>query len=199
MSMTLRRILHGVGLLVVLCFTLFPFYWMVSSSFKDQTDLLASPPVWFFTPTLSNYADIFADEKVFGAIANSLIVATLTTALSVILGAPAAYALARFNFRGKSDLWFWFISNRMISPIVLALPVYILALQLKLLDTHLVLDPDLSHVQPADCRMDMYRSIPLHTDRTGTGGASRWSKPVHDLPEDLCSARASGNRRLGNL
>jgi multiple sugar transport system permease protein len=137
--MMLRRLLHGMGLVIVLCFTLFPFYWMVSSSLKDQTDLLASPPVWFFTPTLANYADIFADEKVFGAIINSLIIATLTTALSVLLGAPAAYALARFDFRGKSDLWFWFISNRMISPIVLALPVYLLALQMNLLDTHLVL------------------------------------------------------------
>ncbi|KXF76655.1 ABC transporter permease [Paramesorhizobium deserti] len=139
MSTTLGRISHGAGLILVLCFTLFPFYWMVSSSFKDQADILASPPVWFFTPTLANYADIFADEKVFGAIVNSLIVATLTTALSVLLGAPAAYALARFEFRGKSDLWFWFISNRMISPIVLALPVYLLAVQLRMLDTYLVL------------------------------------------------------------
>jgi len=139
MSTTLGRISHGAGLILVLCFTLFPFYWMVSSSFKDQADILASPPVWFFTPTFANYADIFADEKVFGAIVNSLIVATLTTALSVLLGAPAAYALARFEFRGKSDLWFWFISNRMISPIVLALPVYLLAVQLKMLDTYLVL------------------------------------------------------------
>jgi multiple sugar transport system permease protein len=139
MSTTLRRLLHGLALMIVLGFTLFPFYWMVSSSFKDQADLLASPPVWLFTPTLANYADIFSDEKVFGAIVNSLIIATLTTALSVLLGAPAAYALARFDFRGKSDLWFWFISNRMISPIVLALPVYLLALQMNLLDTHVVL------------------------------------------------------------
>ncbi|MBB2971315.1 carbohydrate ABC transporter permease [Mesorhizobium sp. RMAD-H1] len=139
MSTTLGRVLHGAGLILVLCFTLFPFYWMVSSSFKDQADILASPPVWFFTPTLANYADILADEKVFGSIVNSLVVATLTTALSVLLGAPAAYALARFEFRGKSDLWFWFISNRMISPIVLALPVYLLAVQLRMLDTYLVL------------------------------------------------------------
>ncbi len=56
-----------------------------------------------------------------GAVGNSLIIATATTALAVLLGAPAAFALARYEFRGKSDLWFWFISNRMTSPIVLAL------------------------------------------------------------------------------
>lgn len=139
MATPFGRFLHALGLTLAILFTLFPFYWMVSSSFKDQPTLLASPPQWLFTPTLANYAEIFADRKVIDAIVNSLIVSTSTTALAVLLGAPAAYALARFEFRGKSDLWFWFISNRFISPIVLALPVYLLALQAKMLDTHLVL------------------------------------------------------------
>ena len=138
-SRAFGRLLHGAGLLVVLAATVFPFYWMVSSSFKGQSDLLASPPVWLFSPTLSNYADVFADQKVVGAVVNSLIVALCSTALSVALGTPAAFALARYEFRGKQDLWFWFISNRFISPIVLALPIYILARNLGLLDTHLVL------------------------------------------------------------
>ena len=126
--LTIGSLLHAFGLLVVLAFALFPFYWMVSSSFKDQTDLLASPPVWLFTPTLANYQDIFADRNVTNAVINSLIVASATTFLSVVLGTSAAYALARFEFRGKADLWFWFISNRMVSPIVLALPI----LQMKM-------------------------------------------------------------------
>lgn len=132
-------VLHAIGLTAVVVFSLFPFFWMVSASFKSQTDILASPPVWFFMPTLDNYRAIFAESQVIGAVGNSLIIATATTLLSVLLGTPAAYALARFEFRGKSDLWFWFISNRMLSPIVLALPIYLLALQLRLLDTHLVL------------------------------------------------------------
>jgi multiple sugar transport system permease protein len=138
-SRLLGRALHAAGLLVVLGFALFPFYWMVTSSLKDQTDLLASPPVWSFRPTLANYRDIFADRNVTTAVLNSLFVAASTTVLAVLLGTPAAYALARFEFRGKADLWFWFISNRMISPIVLALPVYLLARQLGMLNTHLVL------------------------------------------------------------
>ncbi len=47
------------GPFLVVLVTLFPFYWMVSSSFKTQTDLLATPPVWLFTPTLANYARSF--------------------------------------------------------------------------------------------------------------------------------------------
>lgn len=139
MSMRFGRLIHFVGLVLVLAFTLFPFFWMVTSSLKDQSDLLASPPVWLFTPTLDHYREIFEDPKIISSVMHSLIIATSTTLLAVVLGAPAAYALARFEFRGKSDLWFWFISNRMISPIVLALPVYLLAQTLGLLDTHLVL------------------------------------------------------------
>jgi multiple sugar transport system permease protein len=137
--MLLGRWLHALGLAAVVAFAVFPFYWMVSSSMKDQATLLASPPAWLFRPTLANYAAIFADQTVTHGIVNSLIVAVCTTALAVALGTPAAYALARFEFRGKADLWFWFISNRMVSPIVLALPIYLLARQLRLLDTHLVL------------------------------------------------------------
>ena len=137
--MKAARIPHLLGLLAVLVFAIFPFYWMVSSSFKTGADLLASPPQWLFAPTLDHYREVFADQKVTSAILDSLVVALCTTALAVALGTPAAYALARFEFRGKSDLWFWFISNRMISPIVLALPVYLLAQSAGLLDTHLVL------------------------------------------------------------
>lgn len=139
MNTPLARLLHAFGLLLVIAFALFPFYWMVSSSFKAQVELLSSPPVWLFTPTLDHYRDALADQRVLGAVVNSLIVATSTTALAILLGAPAAYALARFEFRGKGELWFWFITNRMVSPIVLALPIYLLAIQLRLLDTHLVL------------------------------------------------------------
>lgn len=135
----LGRGLHLLGLVATLLFTLFPFYWMVSSSLKPQAELLSSPPAWLFRPTLEHYAAVFADQRVTVAVLNSLLVAAVTTLCAVALGAPAAYALARFEFRGKADLWFWFISNRMLSPIVLALPVYLLAQGAGLLDTHLVL------------------------------------------------------------
>lgn len=138
-SRTTGRIAHFLGLVLVTACALFPVYWMFSSSFKNQVDLLAAPPVWTFTPTLQNYVDVFADPKTLNGTINSFIVAGATTVLALLFGTPAAYALARFEFRGKADLWFWFITNRMISPIVLALPVYLLAQQARLLDTHIVL------------------------------------------------------------
>lgn len=172
------RTLHALGLIAIFLFTVFPFYWMVASSLKDQTDLLASPPVWLFTPTLEHYAEILADAKVVQGVVNSLIVALGTTALSVALGAPAAYALARFEFRGKADLWFWFISNRMVSPIVLALPIYLLARDLSLLDTHLVLVlVYLTFNLPIVVWIctDQFRAVPIELEQAARlDNASQW-------------------------
>jgi multiple sugar transport system permease protein len=130
---------HFLLLLVVIVVCVFPFYWMVTTSFKEQSAILSATPQLFFHPTLGNYTTAFQKFDIGASLVNSLIVALSTTAVSLILGAPAAYAIARFDFRGKRDLWFWFISNRMISPIVVALPFFLIARQFRLLDTQLVL------------------------------------------------------------
>jgi multiple sugar transport system permease protein len=133
------NIWHLLALLLIILFCLFPFYWMVASSFKTQQDILSPVPKFLFAPTLENYQRAVTKFDVVASLENSLIVAVSTTAIALLLGTPAAYAIARFEFKGKKDLWFWFITNRMLSPIVLALPFFILARNLKLLDTQLIL------------------------------------------------------------
>lgn len=130
---------HFVLLLAVIVVCVFPFYWMVTTSFKEQAAILSPTPQFFFNPTLGNYTTAFQKFDIRASLVNSLIVALSTTAISLMLGAPAAYAIARFEFKGKRDLWFWFISNRMISPIVVALPFFLIARQFRLLDTQLAL------------------------------------------------------------
>jgi multiple sugar transport system permease protein len=152
---------HLVGLLAIVLFAVFPFYWMVATSLKTQAEALASPPVWL------------------SSLGNSLIIALSTTALAVGLGTPAAYALARFEFRGKEDLWFWFITNRMLSPIVVALPVYLMARTLGLIDTHLVLIlVYLTFNLPIVVWIctDQFRGVPKDLDEAARlSGASRWA------------------------
>ena len=131
----LEDLLHFVGLLIVLIVCVFPFYWMVTASFKSPPDILSSTPQFFFEPTLQNYVDAFGKFDILKSLKNSLFVALVTVVLSLVLGTPAAYAIARFDFKGKRDIWFWFISNRMLSPIVVALPFFLIARNLKLLDT----------------------------------------------------------------
>ena len=131
----LANLLHFVGLLIVLIICVFPFYWMVAASLKPQAAILSSTPQFFFEPTLQNYVDAFGKFDILKSLKNSLFVALVTVVLSLVLGTPAAYAIARFDFKGKRDIWFWFISNRMLSPIVVALPFFLIARNLKLLDT----------------------------------------------------------------
>jgi multiple sugar transport system permease protein len=130
---------HLIVLLLIILVCVFPFYWMVATSLKNQQDILSPVPKFLFTPTLENYERALTKFDVPLSLENSLIVAVSSTLLALLLGTPAAYAIARFEFKGKRDLWFWFITNRMLSPIVLALPFFILARNLKLLDTQLVL------------------------------------------------------------
>jgi multiple sugar transport system permease protein len=162
---------HIAFLLLIILFCVFPFYWMVTTSLKTQIVALATPPAWTFEPTFANYTEALFEDKVGASLINSLIVAVCTTILALALGAPAAYALARFEFRGKRDLWFWFITNRMVSPIVLALPFFLIVRQLKLLDTHLVLILIyLTFNLPIVIWIctDQFRSIPKSMDEAAT-------------------------------
>jgi multiple sugar transport system permease protein len=155
-------------LLALIClFCVFPFYWMVTTSLKTQVVALQSPPVWLFNPTLANYTEVLFENRVGVSLINSIIVAVATTALAVSLGCPAAYALARFEFRGKTDLWFWFITNRFVSPVVLAFPVFLIAREIGLRDTHLALIlMYLTFTLPIVIWIctDQFRSIPRELD-----------------------------------
>ena len=134
-GLQLGDILHFLALLLVIIVCVFPFYWMVTASFKQQSAILASTPQFLFQPTLENYVNAFGKFDILKSLQNSLFVALVTVVVSLVLGTPAAYAIARFDFKGKRDVWFWFISNRMLSPIVVALPFFLIARNFRLLDT----------------------------------------------------------------
>lgn len=175
-----RRGLGAQALLLalILLFCVFPFYWMVTTSLKTQVLALQTPPVWLFEATLANYREVLFEDGVGETLANSIIVALATTALAIGLGCPAAYALARFEFGAKKELWFWFITNRMISPVVLALPFFLIVRALDLLDTHIVLVLIyLTFNLPIVIWIctDQFRAIPRDLDEAALlEGASQW-------------------------
>jgi len=172
-----KSALHGLGLVVVLFGTLFPFYWMVSTSLKTTSQITEKTPLVFFSATFEHYRTILGGQyNVGGSLVTSLIVALSATVLAVLLGTPAAYALARFTFKRKDDLWFWFISNRFMSPVVIILPVYLLASQLKLIgNPGLLIVMYLTFSIPVVVWIctDQFRSIPRELDEAAmVDGAS---------------------------
>lgn len=118
---------------------IFPIYWMIITGLRPQTETFSPTPKLIPTITFEHYKEVISEGTVLQGLLNSIIVATLSTLLALILGVPAAYVLARWEFRRKSDLWFWIISNRFISPIVVVLPFFLIAINLQLVDTYLVM------------------------------------------------------------
>ena len=116
-------------------FFAFPIFWMVTSSFKSEVDISAYPPVWSFAPTLANYAQLFTELNAWQALLNSALIVGLSTCLAMAAGTMAAYALARFDVKGKEFLAFEILSIRMLPPIVSVIPMFIIARQLGIFDT----------------------------------------------------------------
>jgi len=107
------------------------------TAFKPRLIWVASPPAWRFAPTLENFAFVLVERNNLLHLRNSLLIAGGAVSLALLLGIPAAYALARFRFRGDKGLLQWLISLRMIPPIVVALPFYLLFQTFDLRNTHL--------------------------------------------------------------
>ena len=115
---------------------LFPFLWMLSSSFKKQVDIIAWPPKIFFTPTLQNYQKVFGEQDFLKYFLNSTIVGTAAVGLSLLLGLPAAYSIARFT---QKRLAVFILLARLMPGISFLMPWYIVFSRLGLMDSYTAL------------------------------------------------------------
>lgn len=121
---------------VVAIWTLFPVYWIGSSSIRPQYEMVATPLRFLpQTVTLRNYKAALADAGFTRAIRNTVAVASLTTLLSLATGACAAYAFARFTFPLKRPLFLSIFLLRMIPAFTLAIPLFVTMRALGLIDT----------------------------------------------------------------
>jgi len=127
----------GNGAVVALF--LFPLLWMIAGAFKSEGDLLSPDPVWLFAPVLDHWRFIFDNWAVEHHLVNSAIISIATTVATLALGFPAAYGLSRFPLWRKDAILFDILSLKMIPPIASAVPLFILAREVGLYNTHLVL------------------------------------------------------------
>jgi multiple sugar transport system permease protein len=130
-----ERVLDVLTYAIVLLF-LCPIFWLVSTAFKTRTQAFAMPPVWVFRPTLENFRAAIQETGFLHQYQNSVIVAASTTIITLLLGVPAAYALTRFQFRGKRPLAFFILTTRLLPFIGMLFPLYIIYRDLHLLDTY---------------------------------------------------------------
>jgi sorbitol/mannitol transport system permease protein len=111
----------------------FPVLWMFLTGFKQESQASTDPPTLFFRPTLDQYAAVLGRDFV-PYLLNSLQASVLSTLLAVVLGLPAAYALSLVRVPQWRDSLFFFLSTKLLPPVAMILPLYVIAQNLGALD-----------------------------------------------------------------
>ena len=123
-------------------FCLFPFYIVLSTALKSESDIFARPPVWLFDVTWDNYVTalfVFGGTGVLPFLINSIVVTAFSTLLAVGLGSMVAYGLTRFRVVGGSHIFFFILSTRFAPPVAFIVPIFLMIREAGLLDTQLAL------------------------------------------------------------
>jgi multiple sugar transport system permease protein len=136
-SRKISKILKDLVLIMVLIFTLFPILWTVTLSFKQSRDIVKYPPSFLFTPTFDNYVNALYNSPFLSYFINSGIIALGSTFLVLLLAIPAAYGIYRFNFKLKSFVTVFILFSRMVLPVAVAIPFFVVFKELNLLNTHI--------------------------------------------------------------
>lgn len=126
---------HRIGDVVtfaLLVLILFPFFWLLQMSFRPNADIFGD--ALLFRPTLDHYRALWTGNFP-QSFVNSVMTSGVSTALALVLGVPAAYALARGRFRGSRRIALWILATRMAPPIAFTIPFFLAYQQLELLDT----------------------------------------------------------------
>jgi len=153
-----------------LIWTLFPVYWMVKTSFTPDTEMYDNKarlvPTEF---TTSHYSDLFKETEFMGNIKNSLIIAGLTTILSLVISILGSYALTRLRFRGRFAMTRSIIISYLMPAAVLFIPMYVLVSNLGFADNKyglLIIYP--TFIVPYCCYMliSYFKAIPVSLEES---------------------------------
>jgi len=135
------QIISYLIIALVVVWVAFPFYWAFVNSIKKPTDTFANTWVpWLqFKPTLEHWQAELQIRETRQALVNSTIISVGAACLAILLGTPAGYALARFRYRRWSNdsMTTWFLSQRVLPPVVAVVPLFLIMRTLRLLDTQL--------------------------------------------------------------
>jgi len=137
--------MHKVISAGITCFTylialvfFFPIFWIFLTGFKTENEAIKIPPTFKFNPTLENFQVVW-NAGMGEFFMNSMIVAVCSTLIALVLGVPAAYALAMFKIKRKDDILFWVISTRFLPVAGIIIPLYLVFKSEHLLDSLIAL------------------------------------------------------------
>ncbi|MEP7289337.1 MAG: carbohydrate ABC transporter permease [Chloroflexota bacterium] len=129
---------HGLSVLTLLIafVVFFPILWMVLTSFKTEADAYTDPPLLMFQPTLDNYRVALQESRYFDYLTNTIVITGFAALAAFILGIPAAYSLAYYPGKRSNFTMMWVMSTRMLPPVGVIVPLYIIFKNLSLFDTY---------------------------------------------------------------
>ncbi len=152
----LRTGLIYLAALLVFFWVAFPVLWLLKSSISPETELLKSPPsLWPSQPTLGFYRGLWGDVEgidpgtgqqrlIPRGLLNSVVIALIVAAVNLVVGAPAAYVIARYRFRFRMTILNAMLATRMVPSLVLLVPFYVLFWRANMIDT--ILAVVLAHI-----------------------------------------------------
>ncbi len=164
---------------VVIVFFLFPIFWVLSMSLKSVPQLFATPPVWFpLDPQFENYTYVINNTPVIRYLLNSALIVLLTVFFTLLIATMAAYGFSRFRFPYKGPALLAVLVFQMVSPVIIAIPLYRLFAGLGILNSYVTLIPVyVAIVLPFTTWFlkGYFDTIPYEIDEAAiVDGASRW-------------------------
>jgi multiple sugar transport system permease protein len=135
------KVSSGLAVLYVFIFltsviALFPIYWLVVTALKPPIEWLNFPPIFFPSRLyFDTYIELFKQETVIRAIRNTVVVAVLGTVFALLFASMVAYSLSRINFKFKRPMLIWILFNRMIPPVTLIIPYFLIMRNMGMLDS----------------------------------------------------------------
>jgi multiple sugar transport system permease protein len=130
-SLLIRYLILGAWAFVCLA----PILWFMTIAFRPRTEIITTSPIYFPTFSLDAWRQLVEDWPIGKYLRNSLVAVTGSVIIDLALAIPAAFALSRYEFKGREDIGFYILSTRMMAPAIVAIPIFFLFKKLGLLDS----------------------------------------------------------------
>jgi multiple sugar transport system permease protein len=176
-----KAVARGVGwyaaTLAITAVFLFPVYWMFAVPLKTPREIFKFPPAWYpKTPQFNNFRVLIRDGDVW-TIWNSFVIASVSTAIAMVLGTMCAYSIVRFRTGGE-NLAIWIVSQRLLPPIAMVFPIFLVFAKVGLTDTYaglILLNTAFALPYVVWMMRGYIQEVPIELEESAlVDGATRW-------------------------